>query len=126
MAELFFVIHQAVSSQARTLGLKPIAAVNDLVFGFIRCLAAAPLLPEDKIMEGVQEIWDEVDASGWSDEMVSLFNYFWREWRPRLPELSVYKHPERTNNCSESDNHSIGVVIPRNGPSIWQLLGMLY
>ena len=77
-------------------------------------------------MQGVEEIWGEVDASGWANVMQSLFNYFWREWRPRLHELSVYDHPERTNNCSESDNHCLGVVIPRNGPSVWQLLGMLH
>lgn len=98
-----------------------------MVLTCIRCLCAAPLLPEDLIMEGLAQIWTEIEELGLADILRPLFiDYFNRAWQQRLQELSVYKQPERTNNCSESDNHSMAVEIPRNGPSIYQLLGTVF
>ncbi|KAK3909601.1 Elongation factor 4 [Frankliniella fusca] len=113
----------ACSSKARKLGLSELAADNDLVFSFIKCLCAAPLLPTGLIEPGVEEIWREVQASGWADELEPLFDYFRGQWLPRAAELSVFGHPERTNNCSESDNHMMANILPQNRPNIWRIVG---
>lgn len=73
----------------------------EIVLEFIRCLCGAPLLPALRIEEGVNEIWREVEASGWGGQLQPLFTYFRQEWLPRRDELSVFFFPERTNNCSE-------------------------
>lgn len=111
---MFF--NQAFSSQARELGLAQLANQNPLVHSFIRCIAGAPLLPMYLIWSGVCEIWDEVVAAGWGDELLPLFQYFEGTWMPRLNELSVFGVEDRTNNCSESDNHMLGTEIPQNHP----------
>ncbi len=99
------------------------AKENAELFSFIRCLSAAPLLPSDLIMAGVNELWREVANTEWRDHLEPLFDYFRREWEPRRDELSVYGCPERTNNSSESDNHSLSVLLPKNRPSVWQCIG---
>ncbi|KAE8739588.1 hypothetical protein FOCC_FOCC014918, partial [Frankliniella occidentalis] len=103
-------------------GLAPISAQNDLVHSFIRCLCGAALLPAALISQGVEEIWSEVQASCWADELEPLFSYFRREWFPRINELSVYLLDERTNNCSESDNRAIANFVPQNHPNVWTLI----
>ncbi|KAK3910859.1 N-(5'-phosphoribosyl)anthranilate isomerase [Frankliniella fusca] len=112
-----------ISCNARKLGLADLAQENDLIFSYIRCLSAVPLLPADMIMLGVDELWVEIEATQWGPVLEPLFLYFRREWSTRLQELSVFGQPERTNNCSESDNHSLCVVIPKTRPSIWQCIG---
>lgn len=92
---------------------------------YIRCLSGAPLLPEHLVLLGVLEIWEEVVASGLADTLRDLFQYFEREWAPRTRELSVYRKPERTNNCSESDNHMMANMIPQNHPNVWHMTGIL-
>lgn len=96
---------------------------NEFVYAFIKCLCAAPLLPAGLIEPGVEEIWREVQASGWADDLEPLFTYFRAEWLPRVAELSVFGQPERTNNVSESDNHMLANVLPQNRPNVWRILG---
>ncbi|XP_052127780.1 uncharacterized protein LOC127750346 [Frankliniella occidentalis] len=102
--------------------LSQLASDNDLIHTFIRCICGAPLLPATLIEEGVEEIWTEVVASGWGETLEPLFSYFRREWLPRIQELSVFSHPERTNNCSESDNRCLANFIPQNHPNVWTLI----
>jgi len=80
-------------------------------------------LPAGLIERGVEQIWEEVQASGWANDLEPLFAYFRAEWLPRIDELSVFGYPERTNNCSESDNHMLANIFPQNRPNIWRLLG---
>ncbi|XP_052130715.1 uncharacterized protein LOC127751337 isoform X2 [Frankliniella occidentalis] len=112
----------ACSSQARILGLSRLAIDEEVVGESLRCLCAAPLLPSNLIWDGVLEIWQEVVEEGWDQDLRQLFEYFRTEWLPRRIELSVYNCPERTNNCSESDNHAIASVLQRNHPNIWSLI----
>ncbi|XP_052128117.1 uncharacterized protein LOC127750458 [Frankliniella occidentalis] len=104
-------------------GLAPLASENDLIHTFIRCLCGAALLPAPLIANGIEEIWNQVEAAGWSNDLEPLFRYFRREWLPRVNELSVYDQEERTNNCSESDNRSLAMAIPMNHPNIFTLIG---
>ncbi|XP_034231381.1 uncharacterized protein LOC117639635 [Thrips palmi] len=113
----------ACSCFAHSLGLRHLADEFEAVFVFIRCLCGAPLLPADLIWHGVIEIWREVEQTEWRDELLPLFQYFEREWKPRVNELSVWDCPERTNNCSESDNHTLANVIPQNRPNVFHLIG---
>lgn len=99
---------------------------HEIVLDFIRCLCGAPLLPAALIQQGVNGIWEEVVASGWSDSLEPLFTYFREEWLPRRRELSVFNHPERSNNVSESDNHMLGSFVPQNRPNTWRLIGMIF
>ncbi|KAK3909600.1 Methionine aminopeptidase 2 [Frankliniella fusca] len=110
------------SSEAFKLGLSPLAARNDLVLSFIKCLCAAPLLPAGLIEPGVEEIWREVQASGWADDLEPLFVYFRRDWLPHVAELSVYDCPRRTSYCCYSDNRMLAYVSPQNDQNIWCLL----
>lgn len=119
---IFFVILQAFSSYARDLGLSELARENDVIYSFIRCLSVVPLLPAHRIVEGVLDIWNEVLASGWAETLQPLFEYLERQWFPLVNELSVYDQPERTNNCSECDNHAMGTAIATNRPRIWELV----
>ncbi|KAE8738442.1 hypothetical protein FOCC_FOCC016078 [Frankliniella occidentalis] len=112
-----------IGRQAVKKGLAPLAAKNDLVHSFIRCLCGTPLLPAALISTGAEEVWAQVEAAGWSEEFQPLFQYFRREWIPRISELSVFDQEERTNNCSESDNRSLATAIPMNHPNIFTLIG---
>ncbi|KAE8741560.1 hypothetical protein FOCC_FOCC012897 [Frankliniella occidentalis] len=112
-----------IGIQANKKQLAPLAAKNDLVHSFIRCLSGAALLPPGLIVDGVEEIWRRVEAAGWSEQFEPFFQYFRREWYPRKYELSVFNHDERTNNCSESDNRSMATAIPQNHPNVWFLIG---
>lgn len=118
----YLFLFQACSSQARKLGMAPIAAENEIVHTFIRCICGAPLLPGDLIDVGVEEIWVEVEASGWGQLLGPFFEYYRRYWFPRIAELSVFGIPERTNNASECDNHALGNVLPQNRPNIWKVV----
>lgn len=71
---------------------------------------------------GAFEIWHEIEAAGWANLFGPLFDYLQRIWLPRSNELCVFGWPERTNNCSESDNHAISSVLPQNHPNTWRLL----
>ncbi|KAK3916946.1 Magnesium-protoporphyrin IX monomethyl ester [oxidative] cyclase 2, chloroplastic, partial [Frankliniella fusca] len=113
----------AFSSYAHSLGLRTLALENERVFKFIKALGGAPLLPCDLIWRGVLQIWDEVERSPWSNQLRPLFEYFEREWKPRVDELSVFDCPERSNNCSESDNHALASLIPQNRPNCFHLIG---
>ncbi|KAE8740311.1 hypothetical protein FOCC_FOCC014185 [Frankliniella occidentalis] len=112
----------AVSSTARELGLKTLAVEEENVWEAVRCLCAVPLLPSNLMWDGVLEIWQDIVENGWDQNLGPLFDYFQREWLPRRIELSCYNCPERTNNCSESDNHSLATVLPKNHPNIWSLV----
>lgn len=79
-------------------------------------------MPKHLIVQGVNELWAEVEASAWAAVLKPLFDYFHSEWVPRLEELSVYGQAERTNNCSESDNHMLANEIPQNHPNIWHMI----
>lgn len=94
-----------------------------MVFELIRCFCAVPMLPYHRIEEGVNELWLEIQELGWGQQFRPLYEYFQREWLPRAEELSVFMQPERTNNCSESDNHALANVFPKNHPNIWQMIG---
>jgi len=96
---------------------------NEIVFNVIKSLCGAPLLPHNLIWRGVLQIWNEVEQSPWSNQLKPLFEYFEREWKPRVDELSVFDCPERSNNCSESDNHALASVIPQNRPNCYHLIG---
>lgn len=93
------------------------------VYMFIRCLCAAPLLPSHLMWTGVLEIWAMVEASGWETEMAPLFQYFHDEWLPRRDELSVFGFPDRTNNCSETDNRMMANALPQNHPNVYNMIG---
>ncbi|KAK3924154.1 Phosphate acyltransferase [Frankliniella fusca] len=112
-----------VSQRAWRLGLAPHATDNPLVFEFIRCVCALPLLPMHLIWAAAQEFWGEVEASGWGPDLLPLFQYFEETWMPRINELSVFGDSDRTNNCSESDNRTLANVFPQNHPNVWQLVG---
>lgn len=112
-----------ISQRAWRLGLASDAANNPLVFEFIRCICALPILPMHLIWTGAKQLWREVEASGWGPDMLPLFEYFEVTWMPRIGELSVFGSEERTNNCSESDNRMLANAIPQNHPNIWQLIG---
>ncbi|KAK3921811.1 Non-structural protein 1, partial [Frankliniella fusca] len=112
----------AVSSTARELGLKRLVEEDENVAEAVRCLCAVPLLPSNLMWDGVLEIWQDVVEMGRDQHLGTLFHYFQRVWLPRRIELSCYNCPERTNNCSESDNHSIATVLPKNHPNIWSLV----
>ena len=75
------------------------------------------------IWTGVVQIWHEVVAAGLGDIFLPVFQYLETEWKPRIDELSVFGMPERTNNCSESDNRSMGNLIPQQRPNVWHLTG---
>lgn len=122
-ADIASILLQCMSRMARKLGLAPLANTNDLIFSFISCMCSIPLLPACEIWAGVTQLWTEVELSGWSAELLPLFVYFENEWKPRLLELSVFGEPERTNNCSESDNRMLANVVPQNFPNIWILIG---
>lgn len=109
---------------ARKLGLSDLASEDEKVYDFIRCLGSVPLLPQHLMWKGVCDIWGEIEDEGLDDEFLPLLQYFEREWKPRRDELSVFGMPERTNNCSESDNRAMASFIPQNGPNIYHLLGM--
>ncbi|KAK3924637.1 (2R)-sulfolactate sulfo-lyase subunit beta [Frankliniella fusca] len=111
-----------VGRNAVKKNLSRLASENDLIHSFIRCICGAPLLPATLIEKGVEEIWTEVVTSGWGETLQPLFSYFKKEWVPRVHELSVYSQPERTNNCSESDNRCMANFIPQNHPNIWTLI----
>ncbi|XP_052126359.1 uncharacterized protein LOC113214896 [Frankliniella occidentalis] len=81
------------------------------------------MLPSNLMWSGVLEIWNEVEDSGWGNELRPLFEHYERYWLPRKDELCVYNLEERTNNKSESDNHALASVIPQNRPNIWHLIG---
>jgi len=112
-----------VSKYARKLGLAPLAKENESVLLFIASLGAAPLLPMYLIWPGVLEIWREVELAGWGAELRPLFEYWEKEWKPRLNELSVFNDPDRTNNCSETDNRMMANCIPQDFPNTWFLIG---
>lgn len=113
---------QRCSSEAFELGLSPLAARNDIVLSFIKCLCAIPLLPADMIETGVQEIWREIEASGWVSDLEPLCGYVRREWLPHVAEVSVYDDALRTSYCCNSDNHMLASVLPQNRKNIWYLL----
>ncbi|KAK3916404.1 Prostate and testis expressed protein 3 [Frankliniella fusca] len=112
-----------VGRNANKLHLAELASNNDLIHSFIRCLCGAPLLPPALIAPTAEDLWKEVQAAGWAGELQDLFDYFRKEWVPRVSELSVFGHPERTNNCSESDNRAMANVLPQTHPSVWTLIG---
>lgn len=101
----------------------PLAKEDELIHEFIRCLSGVPLLPQHAMWTGVVEIWHEIRASGLGDLFLPVFQYFETEWKPRSNELSCFNIPERTNNCSESDNSSLNNLIPQNRPNVWHLIG---
>lgn len=72
------------------------------------------------------QLRDTVVASGWWHELLPLFQYFEEVWVPRFDELSVFGDPDRTNNCSESDNRMLANALPQNFPNIWALIGMVF
>ncbi|XP_034231375.1 uncharacterized protein LOC117639631 [Thrips palmi] len=113
----------ACSCFAHSLGMRDLALENELVFDLIRCLCGVPMLPSHMIWLGVLEIWDEVQQTPWSNNFRPLFEYFEKEWKPRVDELSVFNAPERTNNSSESDNHMLAKVLPQNRPNCFHLIG---
>jgi len=123
---IILVAPQAVSSYAHSMGLKFLAENNEDAFQVIMSLCGAPLLPKDLICDGVWELWHGVEDTEWSNEVLPLFQYFEREWMPRLDELSVWGCPSRTNNVSESDNHTLSNVVPQNRPNVFNLIGKLY
>ncbi|KAJ1519180.1 hypothetical protein ONE63_011214 [Megalurothrips usitatus] len=113
----------SIGRHAREIGLAPMAGENELVLSFIRSICAVPLLPLHLMWRGIIELWEEVTASGWHNELLGMFQYLELEWRPRFPELCVFGVDDRTNNCSESDNHMMANVVPQNHPNVWALVG---
>lgn len=80
------------------------------------------MLPHDLMWRGVGILWEEVPLPG-RNALYPLFKYIEEEWKPRKEELTVFGIADRTNNASESDNKSLGDILPNN-PNIWHLIGM--
>lgn len=120
---IIILLFQANSSTARELGLTPLAQEHEFVLSSISALCAVPMLPSHLMWRGVEEIWQEVVDNGWDVQLWPLFQHFQSYWLPRRHELCVYGVPDRTNNCSESDNHAIASVLPQNRPNTYHLIG---
>nr|CAD7579353.1 unnamed protein product [Timema californicum] len=90
-------------------------------------LMVLPLLPPDKILEGLAEVKMMARENRLAEEFARLFRYIKNYWINKVtPEaLSVFGQAMRTNNSVESFYHKMNSRIGGPHPSVYRFLGKL-
>ncbi|KAF5294504.1 hypothetical protein FQR65_LT19979 [Abscondita terminalis] len=88
----------------------------------IKYLLCLPLLPAEKIPEGVSYITQFLVEKHLKDRFETIMRYHERQWIRRVGPnaVSVFQQARRTNNDSESFHASLQRLLRVRGPAVWE------
>lgn len=100
---------------------------NPVALKGLKMIMCLPLLPENKIPEGLTQIRQYLSESGLEEAFNDLMEYIHEYWISTVgPEIiSVYGLLHRTNNAVESFYSEIGGLIGKH-PGVWDFLGNVH
>ncbi|KAF0726459.1 RING-type domain-containing protein [Aphis craccivora] len=121
----WFHHNQAVWKKMKSLGYLNLVNENPHALNTLRRIMVLPLLPGDKINQGLRSI--KRYARGNDVNMNLLFDYYERFWIANVgcDELSVYNQPRRTNNHLESFHNKLRYSFGVAHPNLWIFLNKL-
>lgn len=112
---------QAITRRIKTIdSLAKLRKTNYAATVCFKMFLNLPLLPQDKILEGFQEIISFQKDNNFHKEFIVFNKYFLNNWLNILISYENILH--RTNNVNESFNAKIKRKIGRN-PSTLKFLG---
>lgn len=119
----WFHYTQAITRKMKTISELVLLRKNN--FAAMMCFKLflnLPLLPQEKIVEGFEEIISYQEENKFKSSFLVFNNYFVNYWLKSLTSYENIIH--RTNNVNESFNAKIKRKIGRN-PSTFKFLGKL-
>ncbi|CAF4007618.1 unnamed protein product [Rotaria sordida] len=101
-----------------------IYTINIVHFDICKKIMALPLMPRDKILDGLDEIREAANLLP-GLPMVRLLKYFDDNWMSNIDLWNVYDFDSRTNNVCEGYHNRINSRIYRHHPHIWDLINFM-
>lgn len=114
-----FHYKQAIRRKLISYGLKKIIETNIHARNTLKFFMALPLLPQNQIMKGFEEIIDYQRKHSLTRKLISFNKYFVKTWLKNLKSYKLKDH--RTNNYAESFNAKLKRKIQKN-PSTFMFL----
>ncbi|CAF3929308.1 unnamed protein product [Rotaria sordida] len=120
----YFHFSQSIYRKIQFLGLQQQYIIDETLRGLCRKIMALPLMPRDKILDGLDEIREAANLLP-GLPMVRLLKYFDDNWMSNIDLWNVYDFDSRTNNVCEGYHNRINSRIYRHHPHIWDLINFM-
>ncbi|KAK3933185.1 30S ribosomal protein S2 [Frankliniella fusca] len=111
--------------KAKKLRLTTLLKRNHAANSIVRSCNAVPLLPHNRIEEGLATLKLKARRAGLGRHLQPFFQYVEATWVPRRRILSVFNSNDRTNNVAETWNKTLTLAVKQKSPNIWLFIDAL-
>lgn len=114
-----YVVRLRKKATSKKLSLSKLLVNNARADSIVRSCNALPLLPHYRMREGLSTIWLRARRNGLLRRLRPFLQYIKNTWLPRRRIVSVCFSEDRTNNVSESLNHTFNLIVKQRRPNVW-------